>query len=174
MIKDVKLLFNLVALTQTISELDKGPAPTDIIIGSIIPDFNASFAIILFYRVIHILYFWIIYNYYLKSMEVFIKVWWEIKLRACYLFKHNIYLFHKAQAKREMKTYMWSFSQRMHVCPSVLEFQKQSALMSSTSWVIPLFCIVVVKTMYLKFLLWLRSYLTDSSLVWEINVATNV
>lgn len=107
-------------------------------------------------------------------MEVFIKVWWEIKLRTCYLFKHNIYLFHKAQAKREMKTYMWSFSQRMHVCPSVLEFQKQSALMSSTSWVIPLFCIVVVKTMYLKFLLWLRSYLTDSSLVWEINVATNV
>ena len=55
MIKDVKLLFNLVALTQTISELDKGPAPTDIIIGCIVPDFNARFAIILIYRVIHIL-----------------------------------------------------------------------------------------------------------------------
>ena len=52
-----------------------------------------------------------------------------------------------------MKAKKWSFSQRTQVYPSVLAFQKQSAVMSSKSEAPPRFYITVVTTMYLKFLL---------------------
>ncbi len=85
-----------------------------------------------------------------------------------------INIFQSAHAKRVTTAYKWSFSYLMLVWPSVLLFQKQSAVISRWSAEVPFLCMTVVTIMYLKFLLLLSNYLTDSSLVCEIYEGTTL